>query len=137
MLTPTFSHQRRRRAFPIGLHVQDGEIVVSPNGRPAIGVTGDGSVVIGMPEMTGVVWRDELPEHLTSDAGGIVTSGMEELWLRAEINQVNRPPNGLGLVLYTPRLGRRHRRYKASSSRCGASVVVLPADGRIQVSWRK
>src|SRR5690606_1583641 len=33
------------------------------------------------------------------------TSGMEELWLRAEINQVNRPPNGLGLVLYTPRYG--------------------------------
>lgn len=91
--------------LPIGLHVQDGEIVVSPNGRPAIGVTGDGSVVIGMPEMTGVVWRDELPEHLTSDDAGIVTSGMEELWLRAEINQVNRPPNGLGLVLYTPRYG--------------------------------
>lgn len=87
--------------LPVGLHVQAGEIVTSPNGRPAFALLADGRVVIGVPELSGAVWREEAAEAL---AGGQLSS-LEEMPARAAITQVNRPLNGLGLVLYTPRFG--------------------------------
>lgn len=89
--------------LPIGIHVQDGELVVSPNNRPAFGVLRDGSPVIGIPEMTGEVWREQPPAWTAED--GLGGEEVDELFLRAAVTAVNRPPNGLGLVLYTPRFG--------------------------------
>lgn len=89
--------------LPIGLHVQGGELVVGPNGRPAFAVLADGRVVIGVPQMMGAVWREE-PPGTPAGEGGLL-EGMNELLVRASITHVNRPLNGLGLVLYTPRFG--------------------------------
>lgn len=86
--------------LPIGLHVQDGDIVISPNDRPVFAVLEDGRPIIGVPQMTGQVWRDSVPVH-----AGDGSNPSDELFVRAAVNDVNRPPNGLGLVVYTPSFG--------------------------------
>lgn len=87
--------------LPIGLHVQGGEIVVSPNGRPAFGVKADGGVVIGVPVLTGQLWREEWADALS--AGPL--DPLAEMLARASILEVNRQPSGLGLAVFTPRFG--------------------------------
>lgn len=95
--------------LPIGIHMENGELVISPNDRPAFGVRHDGTPVVGIPEMSGAVWREQPPPWATE--GGLDSDGessgedVDELFMRATVTAVNRPPNGLGLVLYTPRFG--------------------------------
>lgn len=104
--------------LPIGLHVQGGEVVVSPAGRPVFAVLRDGRPVIGVPQLAGAVWREQpsgaafgAPSGAATGAAGdgggglAAAGGFDDLLVRASITEVNRPPNGLGLVLYTPRFG--------------------------------
>lgn len=86
--------------LPIGLHLQDGEIVVSPKDRPVFAVLEDGRPIIGVPLLAGEVWRENVPPHAVDGTGTA-----DELLVRAAVNDVNRPPNGIGLVVYTPRFG--------------------------------
>lgn len=76
---------------PVGIHMERGELVVSPNGRPVFGIDKDGNPVIRMAELRGEVWREGSFE--------------DELFARAPIDEVNRPLTRLEMVLYTPRLG--------------------------------
>ncbi len=101
--------------FPIGLHVQGGELVISPADRPVFGVLLDGRPVIGVPRLTGEVWREQPPADAAALAAG---GGLDELLVRASINEVNRPVNGLGVAMYTPRFG-------AVTPAVGGVVVTL------------
>ena len=74
----------------------------------------DGRPVIGVPQLAGAVWREQpsgaafgAPSGAATGAAGdgggglAAAGGFDDLLVRASITEVNRPPNGLGLVLYT------------------------------------
>lgn len=86
--------------LPVGLHMENGEIVTSPSGTPAFGVRHDGLPVIGVPEMQARVWLD--------DGGGsdpLAADSLFEIPGQWSVDLLNRPLSGLSLALYTPRLG--------------------------------
>lgn len=86
--------------LPVGLHMQDGEIVTSPAGpatTAAFGVTADGSPVIDMPRMEARIW-------LAGDPA-MAPGGVDPVPTAWTIDLVNRPLTSLSLALYTPRLG--------------------------------
>jgi len=104
--------------LPVGLHIQDGELVTSPNGRPAFGIDRDGRPVIGVPEMQATVWLDH--ETAARAAGpGTLFEGVPASWA---VETINRPLSGLALALYTPRLG------AATPPIEGTAVVVTGVD---------
>ncbi len=94
------------RQAPIGLHVQDGELVTSPlAARPTFGIEADGDPVIGAPVVTGTA----------RSPGGVTHS----------IARVNQPRATGQLVLYTPRFD-TSTRTDASGAEVVLSGVALP-----------
>lgn len=73
---------------PLGIHVSGGEVVTSPNGRPAFVAFADGSVWIGYVEMEATLER--------------LNVAHSPLLRIAAINRAAEPN---GITLYTPRFG--------------------------------
>ncbi|MBO8141527.1 MAG: phosphodiester glycosidase family protein [Firmicutes bacterium] len=101
------------RGLPLGLHLQNGEMITGPAGYPALGIGPGSQPIIGVPALEGRVWAE------TSRPEGSETSS----W---PIVSVNRPISGLGLVVYTPRFG------PVTPPLEGTAVVVRGMTGPLQ-----
>lgn len=78
--------------MPIGLHVQDGELISSPQTWPSFGISEMGDPLIGQ------AYHETRIEFLNDD-GSIAFS--------INANHLNKTRDGSALVVYTPRWGRR------------------------------
>lgn len=75
---------------PLGLHIQDGELISDgPGARPAVGILAGGRVLIAEATVTGTLSRPDGAEF--------------------EISRVNQARGAGQLVLFTPRFGNRTR----------------------------
>lgn len=88
---------------PIGIHMENKELIVSPNGRPVFGIDAAGVPMINMATLHGEMWRSA-PSSASGTSNGVRGASPEAL-TRARIEEVNRPLAGQELVLYTSRLG--------------------------------
>ncbi|MBE3576233.1 MAG: phosphodiester glycosidase family protein [Limnochordales bacterium] len=81
--------------IPNGLVIHRGQLVTTPGGGAAFGITEDDKAIMGMPKVT-----------VTMTVHSSTTAGLEDSEATARqtiiINKVNRPRSGNDIVLYTP-----------------------------------
>lgn len=80
--------------LPIGLQIRGGELLISPQGFPAIGVTAEKEIILGTPRLEA---RVTFSRQVTLEGQGVA-----EFVYSHPINHINRPRGMDMLVLYTP-----------------------------------
>ncbi|GFN22139.1 hypothetical protein TAMC210_04550 [Thermanaeromonas sp. C210] len=80
--------------LPIGLQIMGGELLISPQGFPALGVTGKKEILLGTPHLEALV---TFSRQVTLESQGVA-----KFVYSHPIDHINRPRGKDMLILYTP-----------------------------------
>ncbi len=81
--------------LPIGMQISNGELLISPQGFPALGLDKEGQAFIAVPNM-------EAHLYIIQEKPGLQGEGKNKVYYSHPINHVNRERGADMLVLYTP-----------------------------------